>query len=102
MDSQFSILVLWNLCSESVESWNFEILVEDFNTGGPASSITVSQDRIPFQIWYCELCVKKNNKGEAEGIIFILVFSSFLSVKSFLKIWANQFPLLAFESFNDN
>ena len=34
-----------------------------------------------------------------ESIIFILVRSSFLSVKFFLKIWANNFSLLIFESF---
>ena len=39
----------------------------------------------------------KNNDVEAESIIFILVFSSFLSVKSFLQIWANDFSLLTFE-----
>ena len=51
-----------------------------------------------FQIWHCELCVKKkNNEGEAESIIFIFVCSRFLSVKSFLKIWTNDFFLLTFE-----
>ena len=52
-----------------------------------------------FQIWYCEICVKKNDEGESESIIFILVLSSFFSVKSFLKIRANHFSLLTFESF---
>ena len=42
MDSQFSILVLCNLCSESMWSWNFEILVEDYSDTGSPSSITVS------------------------------------------------------------
>ena len=44
---------------------------------------------------------EKTDKGEAESIILILtlVFSSFLSVKSFLKIIANHFFLLTFESF---
>ena len=36
------------------------------------------------------LC-EKTDEGEAESIIFFLVVSSFLSVKSFLKIWANLF-----------
>ena len=42
---------------------------------------------------------EKTNEEEAEIIIFILVLSSFLSVKSFLKIWVNHFSLLIFESF---
>ena len=44
---------------------------------------------------------KKNNKGEAESIIFILVLvlTSFLSAKYFLKIWDNHFSFLTFESF---
>ena len=39
----------------------------------------------------------KNNDVEAESIIFILVFSSFLWVKSFLKISADDFSPLTFE-----
>ena len=54
---------------------------------------------LAFQIWYCELCVKKTNEGEAESITLTFVLSSFLSVKYFLKIWANHFSLLTFESF---
>ena len=42
------------------------------------------------------LC-EKNNEGEAESIILILIISSFLSVKYFLKVWANDFSLLTFE-----
>ena len=41
MDNQILIFVLWNLCSESVGSQNFEILVDDSDSGDP-SSITVS------------------------------------------------------------
>ena len=41
--------------------------------------------------------VWKNNEGEAESIILILIISSFLSVKYFLKVWANDFSLLTFE-----
>ena len=41
--------------------------------------------------------VWKNNEGEAESIILILIISSFLSVKYFLKVWANGFSLLTFE-----
>ena len=44
---------------------------------------------------------EKTDEGEAESIILILVLvlSSFLSVKYFLKIWGNPFPLLTFECF---
>ena len=52
-----------------------------------------------FQIRYCELRVKQSSEGEAESIIFILALFSFLSDKSFLKIWANHFSLLTFERF---
>ena len=49
----------------------------------------------------CEKKNKKNSEWEEESIILILalVLSSFLSVKSFLKIGANQFSLLIFRSF---
>ena len=81
MDSQFSILVLWNLCLESVGSQNFEILVEDFDIGGP-NSIIVSYERI--RIFFSNLILwtllcDKTDEGEAESIICILVFSSFPS-----------------------
>ena len=33
---------------------------------------------------------EKTDEGVAESTIFILVLSNFLSVKSFLKIWANN------------
>ena len=33
---QFPILALWNLYSESAGTWNFEILVEDSDTGSPS------------------------------------------------------------------
>ena len=69
-NSQFLILASWNLYSESVEAWNFEILVEDSNTGG-LSSIAVRIESwftifIPIPI--CELCLK-NDVEEAESII---------------------------------
>ena len=70
MGGQFSILTLWNLCSELVGTCNFEILVEDFNTGSP-SSIAVRGEclfAILVPISICELCLK-NNEGEAESII---------------------------------
>ena len=37
MCSQFSIVALWNLCSESMGAWNFEIIVEDSDDGSPSS-----------------------------------------------------------------
>ena len=49
---------------------NFEILVEDSNTGSP-SSIAVRREclfTILVPIPICELCLK-NNEGEAESII---------------------------------
>ena len=39
----------------------------------------------------------RNNEVGAESVILILNFSSFLSDKSSLKIWANDFSLLTFE-----
>ena len=39
MDSQFLVPVLLDLRSESVGAKNFEILVEDSDTGGPSSII---------------------------------------------------------------
>ena len=70
MGGQFSILALWNLCSEAVGAWNFEILVEDSDTAGP-SSIAVPTESfftifIPIPI--CELCLK-NDEGEADSIL---------------------------------
>ena len=38
MVNQFSISILSNLCSESAGPWNFEILVEDYDTGPYATS----------------------------------------------------------------
>ena len=37
MGSQFAIPVLLNFCSKSVGVYDFEILVEDSDTGGPSS-----------------------------------------------------------------
>ena len=52
-------------------------------------------------LFYVKKKNKKNSEWEEESIILILalVLSSFLSVKSFLKIGANQFSLLIFRSF---
>ena len=54
MVSQFSIPALWNLCSKSVGSWDFEILVGKSGFGSP-SLITVRIEFLfAFQLWYCE------------------------------------------------
>ena len=69
MGGQFSILALWNLCSESVEAWNFEILVRNSDTSGP-SSITVrieSSFTIFFLIPICNLCLK-NDEGSQKAL----------------------------------
>ena len=70
MGGQFLILTLWNLSSESVGAWNFEILVEDSDTGGPSSvAAQIESFFVIFvQISICELCLK-NDEGEAESII---------------------------------
>ena len=70
MGGHFSILILWNLSSESVGAWNFEILVEDSDTGGPSSvAAQIESFFVIFvQISICELCLK-NDEGEAESII---------------------------------
>ena len=70
MGSQFSIHALWNLYSESVVAWNFEILVEDSDTGSQ-SLIAVRIESlfvifVPIPI--CELCLK-NDEVETESII---------------------------------
>ena len=60
MGSQFSIPVLWNLCSVfrisgGINCWD---PVQDSDTGGP-SSITVRMEYLfAFQYWYWELCVE--------------------------------------------
>ena len=70
MGGQFSFLALYNLCSEPMRAWNFEILVENSNTYSPSScavwigclfSIFVS-------ILICELCLK-NDERKAESNI---------------------------------
>ena len=45
MGSQFSIPVLWNLCSESVGGIKFSDPVEDSNTGG-SSSVNVRMEYV--------------------------------------------------------
>ena len=90
-----------NLCSESVGSWNFQNLFEDSDTEDP-SPITISYVRIRIcfsNLTSWTLC-EKTDEGEAESIflILVLVFSSFLSVKYFLKIWGKTVIRLVFLS----
>ena len=48
LESQFSILVLWNSCSDkAVGSQNFEILDEDSDTGGPVQLLLAIYVAIP-------------------------------------------------------
>ena len=62
---------MWNLCSESVGTWNVQILVEDSDTGG-MSSITIQIECLfAFQFWYVNF-VYKTNEGEAESIILLI------------------------------
>ena len=49
MGSHFFIFVLLNLCSELVGAQNFEILVEDSDTGGPSSIIVRIEYLFPLQ-----------------------------------------------------
>ena len=55
--SQFSIPVLWNFYSKSVgiKCWD---PVEDSDTGGQTSITVRMEYLLPFQYWYCELCVE--------------------------------------------
>ena len=58
MGSQFLILVLWNLRSESSVGTNFWDPIEDSDTGGP-SSFTIRMEYVfAFHYWYCDLCVE--------------------------------------------
>ena len=56
MDSQFSILALWNLCSESVRAWNLEIIVEDFRHWRPECDYHSDRMLICISIQLCKLC----------------------------------------------
>ena len=47
---------------------NFEILVEDSDTGGPSSIVVQRECLFTIFIPTCELCLK-NDEGEAESII---------------------------------
>ena len=62
MGSQFSISVLSDFCSESVE-----ILVEDSSTGSPSSFIVRIEYLFAFQFRYCELCMETDEKRR-EGV----------------------------------
>ena len=63
MGSQFSIPFLLNLCSESVEAQNFEILFEDSDSGGPSLNTVMMDYLFASQFWYCELCVENRWEG---------------------------------------
>ena len=60
---QFSIPLLGALCSESMGVWNFEILVEDSNTGSVSSVIVREKYLFTFQSWQCALCIKNQLGG---------------------------------------
>ena len=79
MDSQFSIIALLNLFSESLGAWNLEILVEDSCTGNPTLIIVQIECLIAFQFWYVHF-VWKTEEGEAESFMLIFVFWGVLIV----------------------
>ena len=72
MGSEFSISVLLNLCSESMEASNFEILVVDSDTGGP-SSITVRMEYL-FYFSNSDIVnfVCKTDEREEESIVLLI------------------------------
>ena len=83
MGSQFAISVLLNLCSESVEAWNLEILAEDSNTGGPSSFTVRMKYLFAFQFWYCKLCVEDRwggGRGQKALFCWFLLFDIALLV----------------------
>ena len=80
MSTQFLILVLWNLSSESVGGIKFWDPVEDSDTGGPRS-VTVRMEHVfAFQYWYSELCVE-NRWGAGRKHCFV-DFSSLVALES--------------------
>ena len=66
MRSQFSISILWNLCSESVGGIKFWDPVEDSDTGGPISIPVMMEYVFAFQYWHCKLCSKNRWGGSRE------------------------------------
>ena len=69
MGGQFSILALWTLCSESAGAWNFEILVEDSDTGGPSSiAVRIECLRLSFQFQYVNF-VWKTMMGRQKALL---------------------------------
>ena len=52
MGGQFSILAVWNLCSESVGAWNFEILVKDSDTRVPSTIIVRIESLLRFSFLF--------------------------------------------------
>ena len=51
-------VVLLNLCLESMEAKNLEILGGEPNIGSPSSFTVRMEYLFAFQFWYCELCVE--------------------------------------------
>ena len=58
---QFAIHVLQNLCSEAVGEWDFVVLVEDFDAGGPSSIIVRMEYLISIKFGVVNIFVE--NKG---------------------------------------
>ena len=69
----FSILILRNLCSEVLETWQFVVLVNDSHIGG-LNSITIRMEYfLLFKFDYLNL-VWKNDDGEAGSIILLIFY----------------------------
>ena len=71
MGSQFSISVLLNLCSESVEAYHFEILAEVSNTGCPSSFTVRMKYLFAFQFWCCKLCAEQRGRERGKKHCFV-------------------------------
>ena len=87
--SSFSILVLRNLCSEALETWQFVVLVNDSHIGG-LNSITIKMEYLfAFQIWFFELGVEKQwGGGRKHYFVNFLFFKDALTPKCTLyDIW---------------
>ena len=69
--SRFSISILSNLCSESAGAQNFEILVEDSDTGAPSSVLLGWNTHLLFNFAIVNF-VWKANEGEAESIVLLI------------------------------
>ena len=71
MGGQFSIPILWSLCSGSVGAYSFKILVDDLTLAvwvqlplGRNTCLLFSSDIVSF-VW-------KINEGEAESIVLLI------------------------------